>query len=450
MHWPCAEQSVMSPAVAISGQGAVIHATGRSRPRLTRPPVRGNVRQEDSHPLKPRLLLLLTSPLLAAACARMSQSSGGRAISDSGASDTTTTDSASSSGAESGSSSGVDSGLGTCPDSGSSSGQCISSPGAFPAASCVPYPPDAQTCNSPPLACPTGPCTAASPCLAMGADNTGQTTASLRIRKLDVTAPPALATAFVQRAVFDQGVDLANLCGEGGDGTFSWLLQLDTATHALTTGGAAPTTDPFGTGYCFVNTNVEGFTVSPVTVSTTQNACGSFTSDVIPKFYMPMFVAGSPTAVILLPLTSARMEDVTLSESNNCIGNYNPDAINQVSGSTCYDDPSICVRWSTAGSLGAYITLVEADQVVVPQLSESLCVLLTGGSAVDTSNPNEKVCQKDAGGNIVAKGDFCSTTDAPGGCQDSVWFAATFAASAAKIVAPNQPACRGVPIGDGG
>ena len=106
--------------------------------------------------------------------------------------------------------------------------------------------------------------------------------------------------------------------------------------------------------------------------------------------------------------------------------------------------------WTTAASLGGYITLTEANTVPVPQLSESLCVLLTGASSVDTSNPNEKTCKKDAGGNIIAKGDFCSTTQAPGGCQDSFWFAATFAASAAKIVAPNQPACQGVPIGDGG
>ena len=286
----------------------------------------------------------------------------------------------------------------------------------------------------------------------MGADNSSQTAANLRIRKLNVTAPTTLASVFVQKAVFDQSVDLKSLCGEGGDGTFSWLIQLDTVTHALTTGGAAPTDNPFTTGYCFVDTNIEGFAVAPVTLSTTQNAGGSFASAVIPKLYVPMFVASSTsgTQVIVLPLTNAKMEDVVLSDNDNCIGNYNPDAVTPMTGSsTCLDDPTSCARWTTAGSFGGCITLAEADRVLVPQLAESLCVLLTAGSSVDSSNPNEKTCKKDGGGNIIAQGDFCSTTGVPGGCQDSYWFAATFAASAAKIVAPNQPACQGVPI-DGG
>ena len=53
-------------------------------------------------------------------------------------------------------------------------------------------------------------------------------------------------------------------------------------------------------------------------------------------------------------------------------------------------------------------------------------------------------CATDSMGNIVAKGDFCSTTDAPGGCQDSYWLAATFAASAAKITTGSDvPTCNG-------
>ena len=338
---------------------------------------------------------------------------------------------------------------------GGAGGQCATSPGTYPIANCVPYPPDAQACNSPALNCPTTPCTASSPCLAMGADNSSASTASLRIRKLNVTAPPALATAFVQKAVIDQGINLHNQCGEAGDGTFSWLIQVDPTTHKVTTGGAAPTTDPFGTGYCFVNTNIEGLAVQPVTVDTIANADGSFTSAVLPKLYVPIFIVATQMnamgkSVIVLPLTNAKVENVTLSENNNCIGNYNADAIDQVTGTTCYDDPTSCVRWTTAGSLGGYITLAEADLVFVPQLSESLCVLLTGGALVDTSNPNEKTCKKDSSGNILSKGDFCSTSQKAGGCQDSFWLAATFAASAAKIVAANQPSCMGAPIGDAG
>jgi hypothetical protein len=150
----------------------------------------------------------------------------------------------------------------------------------------------------------------------------------------------------------------------------------------------------------------------------------------------------------VLPLSNAKVQNVTLSDNNNCIGSYNADAVTPLAKTTyCTDDPTSCVRWTTAGSLGGSMTLAEADQVLVPQLSESLCVLLTGGSSVDTSNPNEKTCKKDSSGKIVAQGDYCSTSQKAGDCQDSFWLASTFAASAAKIVAPNADLCKGVPIG---
>ena len=256
---------------------------------------------------------------------------------------------------------------------GGAGGQCATSPGTYPLPNCVPYPPDAQMCNSPALDCPTMPCTSGSSCLAMGVDNTGASTASLRIRKLNVTAPGPLATLFVQKAVIDQGINLHDFCGEGGDGTFSWLIQVDTTTHDFTTGGAAPTTDPFGQGYCFVNTMIEGLNVQPIHVKTTTNSDGSFTSELIPKLYVPIFIPSTQTGamgktVIVLPLSNAKVENVTLSDNNNCIGAYNADAVTPLAGgNTCTDDPTSCVRWTTGGSLGGSMTLAEADQVLVPQ-----------------------------------------------------------------------------------
>jgi hypothetical protein len=55
----------------------------------------------------------------------------------------------------------------------------------------------------------------------------------------------------------------------------------------------------------------------------------------------------------------------------------------------------------------------------------------------------EKLCLRTAGGQIQDKGDYCSNPVGPGGCGDSYWLAAAFAASAAKIVAANQPDCMG-------
>ncbi len=286
----------------------------------------------------------------------------------------------------------------------------------------------------------------------MGADNTGQSVASLRIRKLLVTSPPALAFqppahTFVQKAIFDESVNLDNQCGEPGTGTLNWLLQLDTASSRLTTGGAPPTTDPFGAGYCFDSATLAGVAVSSVTTSLTPNADGSYSSGAMAKLYVPLYVAagsGSTPGVLVLPLSQLSMRDIALSADHNCIGHYNPDAVTP-NGATCVDtDDTTCVRWTTAGSMGGFITLDDANAVDVPQLAESLCLLLEPNAAVNTSNPSEKVCQVDPNGHVVATGDFCSTTDMPGGCADSVWFSAVFAASAAKISAtPNQPDCMG-------
>jgi hypothetical protein len=278
----------------------------------------------------------------------------------------------------------------------------------------------------------------------MGVDNSGKSVADLRIRRLDVSAPPALAKTFVQKLVLNQGIDLHAQCGEGGDGTFSWLIQLDTANNTVKTGGAPPTMDPFGQGYCFVNTTLSGLPISPVTVSMTKGMDGTWSSGTIQKLNVPIYPPNmSP---IILPITGGQVKGVTLSPDNNCIGSYNPNAITGTMGplNSCTDDISSCDRWKTAGAIGGYITLEEADQVLVPQLSESLCVLLTGAMDTMLGPTGEKLCAR-VNGQIKDKGDYCSSSNppGPGGCGDSYWLAAAFAASAAKIVPPNQTDCMG-------
>lgn len=338
------------------------------------------------------------------------------------------------------------------PPSGAAAGQCSADAGQYPEPNCLTYPPSQQMCASTPVSCDTSPCTSGSPCLAMGVDNSGKSVADMRIRRLDLSAPAQLATQTVQKVVINQGINLDGKCGEAGDGTFSWLIQFDTANGKLTTGGAPPTTDPFGIGYCFVNKMIDGLNVQPISVNMTKGSDGTWSSDLIPKLFVPIYPKGL-NQVIVLPISGAHVKDVTISSDNNCIGSYNPSAITSVTGSTCFDDITSCDRWITGGSLGGYITLEEADKVLVPQLSESLCVLLTPNTPPDVNtNPNEKLCQR-MNGQIVAKGDFCSTSNSPGGCADSDWLAAAFAASAAKISAtPNQPDCMGGggPMGDGG
>jgi hypothetical protein len=268
--------------------------------------------------------------------------------------------------------------------------------------------------------------------------------ADLRLRKLHITAPPALVMPpFLQTSIIDQGVNLKNLCGEGGDGSFSWLVHFDVAAKLVTTGGAPPTSDPFNVGYCFVNEQIAGLEVKPVTVGVTQASDGTWTSEKIPKLYVPIYVHGMASDVVVLPLTDATVERVTLSPDGNCIGSYNPTGATPADvGAACFDtDPSGCVRWRTAGALGGFITLEEADKVYIQDLSKSLCVLLTKGVSED---PTGQYCGRDSAGKLTVTGDFCSTKDAPGGCADSYWLAATFAASAVKINDGSQDsACNG-------
>ena len=294
--------------------------------------------------------------------------------------------------------------------------------------------------------CDTSPCVAGSPCLAM-ADNKGKPTLDFRMRKLEVGAPKALGPPSpVQGGVVDNGIKLASQCGEDGTGLFSWLLRFDMTGMKLTTGGSPPPTDPFGTGYCFVDTKIGALMVAPVTVALTKNADGTYDSAPIPKLNVPIYVKGM--APVVLPISQGRLKSVAISTDGNCIGSYNPKGVQAEKFMVCADNGG-CARWFTAGSLGGYITLDEADNVPISILGgSSLCTLLTNNFADTDGGKN---CARDGSGKIIAKGDFCSTTDMAGGCADSFWLAAAFAASAVKINdGTGVPDCSGGPPGDGG
>jgi hypothetical protein len=193
-------------------------------------------------------------------------------------------------------------------------GTCTTMPGTYPQADCDDTPEDCKQLST---TCPTTPCDGTSPCLAM-AQNSADKPADLRIRKLNITAPPSLVSPpFLQHSIIDQGVNLKNLCGEGGDGSFSWLIHFDTITKQETTGGAPPTDDPFNVGYCFVNEQINGMQVKPVTVGVTKNADGTWTSDLIPKLYVPIYVHGQASNMVILPLTDAKVQEVTHSAAGN-------------------------------------------------------------------------------------------------------------------------------------
>jgi hypothetical protein len=325
-------------------------------------------------------------------------------------------------------------------------GACKAGPGEFPAANCDP---SKAQCSASGI-CSGGKtsgcckieakCGDQSTCMPM-ADNKGKSVLDLRMRRLNIAAPPTLKTTFIQNTVITNNLDLkANgkggtpACGEDGNGAFNWLLKIDKSAGTLTTGGAPPVNDPFGKGYCFYRQKRGNIAVESVT-GAIKFTGDTFDGDPVPKLNIPIFVNGDINNVVVLPLSDAKMKAVTVSPDGNCIGQFNPPGVTN----DCTNDPTECQKWLTAGSLAAYITLEEADEVNVKDLQMSLCVVLTDSAteAVDHK------CKRE-GGKIAYKGDYCSTSKQAGDCADSFWLAATFAASAATINdGADTPECQG-------
>lgn len=298
-------------------------------------------------------------------------------------------------------------------------GACESKPGELP-------PPDCddskQACSSTPsCAIDEARCGSTSTCLPL-ADNKGKDVVDLRFRRLNIASPAALAGPLIQNQIVNGGIDLAEKsCAERGKGLFSWLMRVDRAAGTVVTGGAPPSADPFGTGFCFANFTLGSTKIEPLVAKIAFEG-DTFKMVEYADLNIPIFLSEQLSSAIILPISDARVEGVTLSADGDCIGSFNPGALDE----SCTEDRDLCPKWNTAGALGGFITLEQADAVKIRDLNnKSLCSFLSAGSGL--------VCDRDASGKIAFEGDYCSKDKAPGGCKDSVWLAATFAASAVKI-----------------
>ena len=123
--------------------------------------------------------------------------------------------------------------------------------------------------------------TAISNCVSL-VDNKDLKTFGLRISQLTLTKPAALASGVMSTVLNNAIASNYAACTLGslsdsiygtGTGTFSWLLEFDTAKGTLKTGGAKPVADPT-TGYCFVNdSKIKWFSAkSPIAADTTMRA----------------------------------------------------------------------------------------------------------------------------------------------------------------------------------
>jgi hypothetical protein len=316
-----------------------------------------------------------------------------------------------------------------CAQTSSDKNVCLVAPGEFPPSDCDP---SAKQCGGGACSIDAQKCGSPSSCLPL-ADNSKRKIQDFRIRRMNIAAPDALAALPVQRGIVTRDIDLPNKeCGELGLGSFNWLLRIDREKSLLTTGGGPPSPDPFSQGFCFFDKTVGALHVKPATGVPLTIRGDTVNSAQVAKLVVPLFRASGDA--ILLPLTNATFRGVTISNDGNCIGSFNPSAL----AADCTDDPVKCAKWRTAGAIAASITLEEADAVDVPDLAESLCVLLTKTQ----KGPDGKCVREN--GRIVAQGDYCSTTLKACDCKDSFWLAATFAASAVTINdGASVPECSG-------
>lgn len=201
-------------------------------------------------------------------------------------------------------------------------------------------------------------------------------------------------------------------------------MRVDRATGALTFGGAPPA-EPVTEGYCFAHmTTPAGAVVTSGRAPITWNGT-AFTTTAPMDVRLPVFHTSDPRSAQVLSIHDARLSDVSLS-TEDCIGSLDRAALDSTCTATNGRD-----KWRSGGALAGYMTLEEADEIVLADLSgESLCVVLLGSGARDAATHR---CTRDAAGKVPALGDYCSVSKAGGDCRDSVWFAATFAASAVRI-----------------
>jgi hypothetical protein len=265
-------------------------------------------------------------------------------------------------------------------------------------------------------------------CIAL-TENKGMAVAGLRVSQFVFTKPSLFALGIFGNLVAN-GVQMnLDKCNLTGGGTFSWLLQFNTAAGTLMTGGGKPAADPFS-GYCFANEILSGFSVAPV-ATPSGLAADSFSASV-GDIIVPIFFDAAASTYVLLPIKATKLTG-TLSEGNTCVGKYNADKLDPAN--SCLAEPPNTLQFENAGTLDGFITLEDADTVIINTLDQSLCVLLSGNAQMYGNGMSPNQCKRDAAGKIVYKGDWCEATNAAANamCADAAKLNAAFAASAVKI-----------------
>ena len=279
------------------------------------------------------------------------------------------------------------------------------------------------------------PCSPKASCVAadkecLGLVDNASGKAGLRMSHLDLTKPEALTKGVVKNVVLGAVVPNIPSCNVQGTATFNWLIQFDSATNKVKSGGAKPVADPTK-GYAFLDETINGLAVKPFETDLTVGADGKFSMAMGVDLVVPIFLDAMGNSAVLLPLHQARLINGTLSESKNCIGKYNAEGLSPANN--CLGDTTT-PTFLTAAELDGYITLEEADGVEISSLGQTLCVLLSGDASKygDGGTPNK--CKRT--NNVIDfKGDWCASTNkaADANCSDATALGAKFAASSVLI-----------------
>lgn len=281
------------------------------------------------------------------------------------------------------------------------------------------------------VAGPDGPGNA---CMAK-ADFSAEAITQLRMTSHQVKSPEALAAPMMQVTIITEKSTLDEpACNLNGKGQFNYLMQVDTGKKELTLGGGVPQAlvGPTLDGTCWAQFTEPTSGLEVKQYSAPYTEAGGELSATFDKFVMPIYLENKADldSVVLVPLHEMTFK-AKLSDDKNCVGRYAPELLDK--GLSCQptDDQ---FAWEAAGSYEGYITVEEADKVMVVTLGETLCVVLTGDPKKWKGTSQD--CKTSTGytsTGAMPKGDWCSTTNSAGGCQDSWKLSIGFAAQAIKI-----------------
>ncbi|MBK7582265.1 MAG: hypothetical protein IPI67_18920 [Myxococcales bacterium] len=267
------------------------------------------------------------------------------------------------------------------------------------------------------------------------ADFSSGAIAMLRMTSHQVQSPSALAAPFVQDSIITKKSALVEPnCNLDGSGQFNFLMQLDTDKKELTLGGGVPQaligSAIDGTCWAAFKDPASGLEVKQYVTPYTES--GGQLEGKLDSFVMPIFLADKAGAedAVLVPLHEMTFT-AKLSADKNCVGRYAAEKLSK--GLSCQPTDGE-FAWEPAGRYEGYITVEEADDVMVVSLGESLCVVLSGDTAKWKGTAQNCATSKGfAASGALPKGDWCAATNSAGGCQDSWKLVIDFAAQAINI-----------------